>query len=181
MRPPLSRGSESVASGTASAAFGIGAEAIGGCAPPLVACAGLGVQRHCLRQLRQCLRFQQWQWVAMRKPPVPAARPPARGGLATGTNSVAVGGSLFGVLATEASGNYSTAVGGGAWSGGINSTALGNAAESRASNSVALSAGRSPTATTPCRWAVVAIPARSPTWLLARRALMRSTRTSSTP
>ncbi|MBP0644877.1 hypothetical protein J8J17_24090, partial [Mycobacterium tuberculosis] len=46
-----------------------------------------------------------------------------------------------GVLATEASGNYSTAVGGGAWSGGINSTALGNAAESRAANSVALGAG----------------------------------------
>ena len=104
-----------------------------------------------------------------------------QGSLATGTNSVAVGGSLFGVLATEASGiGQPPSV---AAPGPVASTAPRwatppNRALPTAWRWVPI---RSPTATTPCRSAAVATPARSPTWLMARRAMMRSTRASSTP
>ncbi|TDK20619.1 cell surface protein, partial [Luteimonas aestuarii] len=62
-----------------------------------------------------------------------------RGSIASGFDSVAVGGS--GSLATEASGDSSTAIGGGAYAAGSGSTALGNAAQAFADGSVALGQG----------------------------------------
>jgi len=51
---------------------------------------------------------------------------------------VAVGGAFFGFLPTEASGDYSVAVGGGAYTPGFNAVALGNLATAEADNSVAI-------------------------------------------
>src|SRR5690606_28853262 len=62
--------------------------------------------------------------------------------MATGAESVAIGGSSFlGFFPTEASGDYSTAVGAGAWATGTNATALGNFSTATGENSTALGAG----------------------------------------
>src|SRR5690606_30088112 len=62
--------------------------------------------------------------------------------VASGAESVAVGGSsFFGLFPAEASGDYSTAVGAGAWATGTNSTALGNLSTAAGQDSTALGVG----------------------------------------
>ncbi|TDK33999.1 YadA-like family protein, partial [Luteimonas terrae] len=68
--------------------------------------------------------------------------------VASGVNSVAVGGGagLFNLFPTEASGDYSTAIGGAAWASGFNSTAVGNFSTAAGDDSLALGSDATATA-----------------------------------